>query len=200
MARPPFVLSRETEQAAINHAVRDAAKRKLLCEIVDLMLRVRESGKVSAADLAPIRAGFEASDEAVWSRAAGWLAKLCAFAPELSTVVEELSRHRSANVRFHLCASLDEFPRDVAVPYLRQFLNDASGRVRGTVPNLAVKARYSELLPDFERLLNQPKWKNQQEELKEAIALLRGEIYVRADGWKSRKLPDGGIEFSPPDM
>src|SRR5262245_53366930 len=117
MPRPPFVLSRETERAAIDRNTPDPAKRQMLYEMVDVVLRVRESGKVSSADLAPILAGMEDTYEVVWGRAAGWLAKLCAFAPELSACVEELSRHRSAVVRWHLCVSLDQFPREMAVAY-----------------------------------------------------------------------------------
>ena len=79
MPRPPFILSRETERAAIDRVIRAPTKRQMLYDMVDAILRVREAGTVSRADVAPILAGFEATDEAVWSRAAGWLAKLHAF-------------------------------------------------------------------------------------------------------------------------
>src|SRR5688572_9094879 len=95
MPRPPFILSREAERAAIDRVIRDPPKRRLLYEMVDAVLRVRESGAVTPAELAPIMAGFDATDEAIWGRAAGWLAKLHAFAPEVSTSLEELARGRS---------------------------------------------------------------------------------------------------------
>ena len=196
MPRPPFILSRETERAAIDRIIRDPGKRQMLYNMVDAVLRVRESGTVSPTEVAPILAGFEATDEAVWSRAAGWLAKLSAFAPELSAPLEELSRHRSADVRFNLCASLDRFPKEIAVAYLRRFLTDRSARIRGTVPNVAVKAGYAELIPDFETLLAEERDSERQLDLRQAIALLQGQTFER-DGWQVRKLANGNIEYSP---
>jgi len=195
MPRPPFILSRETERAAIDRVIRDSAKRQMLYDMVDAVLRVRETGKITPADLAPILGGFEATDEAVWSRAAGWLAKLCAFAPEPLASLEELSRHKRAVVRFNLCASLDHFPREIAVAHLRQFLNDRSARVRGTVPNIAVKVGYQELIPDFEALLVGESDSERRTDLEQAIALLRGQTFER-DGWQVRKLANGDIEYS----
>jgi hypothetical protein len=194
--RPPFILSRETERAAIDRVIRDSLKRQLLYDMVDAVLRVRESSAVTAADVAPILAGFEATDEAVWSRAAGWLALLHRFAPELSAALEQLAQHRSAVVRFNLCASLDRFPAEVAVPHLRRFLGDRSARIRDTVPTVAVKAGYQQLMPDFEAALKQERDSERQQDLKQAIALLRGETFQR-DGWQVRKLANGNIEYSP---
>jgi HEAT repeat protein len=94
-----------------------------------------------------------------------------------------------------LCASLDRFPQEIALRYLRRFLRDKSERVRGTVVNVAVKAGYVDLIPDFEALLKQPIESEHQEALKEAVALLRGETY-KGDGWQARKLSDGSIEYS----
>jgi hypothetical protein len=192
--RPPFILSRQTECAAIDRAVREPTKRQLLYEMVDAVLRVRESGLVSPRDLAPIISGFEATDVAVWSRAAGWLAKLCAFSPSLAATLDELARHRSAVVRFNLCASLDRFGPDVAVPHLRRFLTDRSARVRDMALNVAVKAGYSDLVADFEALLAQERDPERQKDIQQAIALLRGETFSR-DGWLIRKLADGNIEY-----
>jgi hypothetical protein len=195
MHRPPFILSRETECAAIDRVIRDPRKRQTLYDMLDAVLRVREAGKVSEADVAPILVGFEATDEAVWSRAAGWLAKLHAFAPELSASLEELSRHPNVVVRFNLCASLDRFQREIAVAHLRRFLNDRSARIRGTVPNIAVKAGYQELVPDFEALLADEHNRERRADLEQAIALLRGQTFER-DGWQVRKLANGKIEYS----
>ena len=194
MPRPPFVSARETERAAIDRATPDPAKRQMLYNMVDAVLRVRETGTVSPAEVAPIVAGFEATDEAVWGRAAGWLAKLHAFAPELSVCLEELARHRSAVVRLHLCACLDKFQKEIAIAYLRRFLSDRSVNIRGTVPNVAVKAGYRELIPDFEIALSAERNRERRENLRQAIALLQGRTFER-DGWQVRKLADGSIEY-----
>ena len=98
-------------------------------------------------------------------------------------------------MRFNLCASLDHFPREIAVAHLRQFLNDRSARVRGTVPNIAVKAGYQELIPDFEALLVGESDSERRTDLEQAIALLRGQTFER-DGWQVRKLANGDIEYS----
>ena len=195
MSPPPFILSRETERAAIDRVIRDPAKRQMLYDMVDAALRVRESGTASSAEVAPILAGFEATDEAVWSRAAGWLAKLHAFAPALSACLEELSHHQSAVVRFNLCASIDRFPKEIALAHLRRFLSDRSARIRGTVPNVAVKAGYGELIPDFEAMLATERDGERRTDLEQAIALLRGQSFER-DGRQVRKLADGSIEYS----
>ena len=195
MPHPPFILSRETERAAIDRVIRDPAKRQMLYEMVDAVLRSRESGAVSSAELSPILAGFEATDEGVWSRAAGWLAKLCAFAPELLPSLERLASHRLADVRFHLCASLDYFPKEIAVAYLRRFLRDKSARIRGTASNVAVKTGYRELIPDLEGLVREERDAERREDLRQTIALLRGESYAR-DGWQIRRLSKGDIECS----
>jgi hypothetical protein len=167
----------------------------MLYDMVDAILRVRESGKVLPTDVAPVLTGFESTDEAVWSRAAGWLAKLHAFAPELSASLEELSRHRSAVVRFNLCASLDRFPKEIAVAHLRRFLSDRSARIRGTVPNIAVKAGYRELIPDFETLLAEERDSERRLDLRQAVALLQGQTFER-NGWQVRKLANGNITYS----
>jgi HEAT repeat protein len=195
MPRPPFILSRESERAAIDRVIRDPAKRQMLYEMVDAVLRVRESGVVTPSYIAPILVGFEATDEAVWSRAAGWLAKLHAFDSALSTSLDELSRHRSAAVRFNLCASLDRFPKEIAVAHLRRFLSDKSARIRGTVPNVAVKAGYQELIPEFETLLAEESDGERRTDLEQAIALLRGQTFER-DGYQVRRLANGDIEYS----
>jgi hypothetical protein len=195
--RFPFAFSRETERAAIDRGIRDATKRQMAYEMVDAVLRVRESGAVTLADLAPIRAGLEASDEAVWGRAVGWLAKLHAFAPKLSEMLDEVVKDGSAAVRFHLCASLDRFPDDVAVPLLRQFLRDRSAKVRGTVMTVATKAHYRELLPDFETLLKQERDGEMRKNLQQALALLNGKSFTR-DGMLIRRLKNGDIEYEMP--
>jgi hypothetical protein len=190
----PFILSREAERAAIDHAIRDSKKRQMLYDMVDAVLRVRETRTVSPLELAPILGGFEATDEAVWGRAAGWLAKLHTFSPQ-PAALEELFHHRSANVRGHLCACLDDFPRETAVIYLRRFLTDKSARIRGTVQSVAVKAGYSELIPDFEAILATKREREHRVDLKQTIALLRGQTFAR-DGWRVRRLASGDIEYS----
>jgi HEAT repeat protein len=194
----PFILSREAERAAIDGVIRDPAKRRLLYEMVEAVLRVRESGAVTPVELAPIVAGFEATDEAVWSRAAGWLAKLHAFDPNVFTSLEELARHPRAVVRFNLCASLGRFPADVAVPLLRRFLSDKSARVRGTVLNVVVVAEFRQLIPDFEALLAQEHGPEVQQDIRQAIALLTGQSFTR-NGWVVRKLANGAIEYVQSD-
>jgi len=196
MPRPPFILSREAERAAIDRVIRDPTKQRLLYEMVDAVLRISELGTVSRSDLASILAGLEVKDEGVWGRATGWLAKLHAFSPDLSATVDELAHHRNAVVRFNLCASLDQFPAEVAIPHLRRFLSDRSARVRGAVLNVAVKAGYRQLIPDFEAFLAEESDAERQQDIRQAIALLRNESFVR-DGWQVRRLPNGDIESTP---
>jgi HEAT repeat protein len=98
-------------------------------------------------------------------------------------------------VRSNLCASLDCFPKEIAVAHLRRFLSDRSVRIRGTVPNVAVKAGYQELIPDFEAMLGTERDSERRTDLEQAIALLRGQSFER-DGWRVRKLASGDIEYS----
>jgi hypothetical protein len=195
MPKLPFIFSRETEYNAIDSYVRDPAKRLLLRQMVDAVLRVRETGAVTPAELTPILAGFEAKNESVWSNAAGWLAKLQGFAPELAPALEELSRHPSAAVRFRLCASLDRFPPEVAVPHLRTLLADRSARVRGTAVNVAVSQGWHQLIPDLEARLAQERNAERRLDLQQAIALLQGKTFTHGNT-QVRKLPGGDLEFS----
>jgi len=79
---------------------------------------------------------------------------------------------------------------------LRRFLRDKSARIRGTVPNVAVKAGYREMIPDFETLLAEERDSERQLDLRQAISLLQGQTFER-DGWQVRKLANGNIEYSP---
>jgi hypothetical protein len=196
MSRPPFIFSRETERAAIDRAVRDPVKRELLYAMVDAVLRVRETSTITPTEMAPIIAAFKAADEALWGRAARWLAKLHAFLPSVATTIEALSQDRDATVRWHLCASLNLFPADLAVPFLRRFLSDKSARVRSTVLTIAVVGDFRALLPDLESWLLLEKKTETREDINEAIALLRDGKHIR-DGTEIRRLPDGQLEYIP---
>src|SRR5262245_46594374 len=155
MARPPFIFSRETERTHIDRAMRDPAKRALLYEMVDAVLRVNETGKITEAELTPIRAGLQSSDERVWGRAGGWLSKLHTYAPETASAIDELASHRSAHVRFRLCGSLSErrFADSFVLPLLRRFLNDRSARVRDMAVGVCLRRQLKELLPELEAML-----------------------------------------------
>ena len=139
MGRLPFIFSRETECAAIDRSVRDAKKRALLHEMVDVVLRVRETGQISLQEIGPVLEGLEARDEAVFARAAGWLAKLYRFDPNLDECLGRLSSDKRVVVRRNLCACQNYFPKEVAVPLLRKFARDANARVRGTARAVAVQ-------------------------------------------------------------
>jgi len=108
MPGPLFILSREKERAAIDRVTFDPAGRELLYEMIEAVWKARESGRVTDLELIPIRKGFLAPEEGIWSRAGGWLAKLVNFAPELVYVVDDLAAHRSEAVRCRLCASLTD--------------------------------------------------------------------------------------------
>jgi hypothetical protein len=196
MPRPPFIQSRETERAAVDQLTRDPAKRQLLYGMIDAVLRIRESGTASQADLLPILRGFEAGEEAVWSSAGGWLAKLHAFAPELSSVLDHLAHHKNATVRRNLCASLNRFPPDVALSHLKRFLTDRSRRVRGFALGVSLRAGYRQLIPDFEAQLERTTDADEREDIEQAIALLRGETFTR-DGMKIRRLDNGDLDCAP---
>lgn len=200
MPCPPFILSRETERAAIDRVIRDPAKRQLLYDMVDAVLRVRESGKVTEAELVPIRAGFDSPNEGVWGRAGGWLAKIVAFAPETVSLVQGLASHRSAGVRFRLCASLSEsrFSDAVVLPLLRRLLTDRSKRVRDTAAGVCLRRQITDLLPELESELAGEREPGRRHDLERAIALIKGEAYVEATGrYITRRTADGNIESSP---
>ena len=197
MPRPPFILSRETERAAIDRVIRDAAKRQLLYDMVDAVLRIRESGKVTEAELASIRAGFDSPDEAVWDRAGGWLAKIVAFAPETVSVVEELASHRSAGVRFRMCASLSDsrFSDAVVLPLLRRLIIDRSEKVRDMVAGVCLRRQITNLLPELESELAAEREPRRRRDLERTIALVKGEEYVEpGGGYITRRTANGGIE------
>jgi hypothetical protein len=190
MPKLPFAFIRETERAAIERAIRDPAKRQLCYDMVDAVLRVRETARVTEAELAPIIEGLAASSEAVWDRARGWLAKLHGFDPSLSTAIERLANDPRATVRWHLCAGLKKFPRELSTRLLRQFLSDRGAKIRGTAVTATIAGNHYELLPDLNTLLANEANPERQEDLKEAIALLEKHSHVR-DGMEVRRIKDG---------
>jgi hypothetical protein len=193
MPRLPFIFARDTERAAVDAAVRARAKRKILYDMIDAVLRVNQTQQLTPADLKPVLRGFRFSDEAVWSRAAFWLAKLYAFDPGISADIDQLSTHHLPTVRFNLCCSLSRFPKALALPILRRLLYDKSLRVRRAVLGMAVQLRYNELIPDLQRRLKQEKLAPRRRNLVEAIAWLQGKSFA-LDGVKVRVLPNGDIE------
>jgi len=155
MANTVFILSREKERAAIDRVTSNPARQELLYKMVDAVWRVRETGSVTEEELSPIREGFQSDSEIVWSRAAGWLAKLVEFAPEITSVVAELAAHRSPEVRCRLCASLAD-PRysDVLIlPRLKRLLGDSNDEVRDMAVQICLKRRPAKLLPTLEAAL-----------------------------------------------
>src|SRR5687768_14738828 len=150
----PFIFSRETERAAIDRVFHEPAKKQILYEMIDAVIRVNQTRCVTPSDLAPILAGFEFTDEGVWSRAAGWLAKLHAFDPRITANLHDLSRNPSAIVRLNLFRSLDRFPKGAVLPLLRNFINDRSSRVRQAVLGVAMIQNYPELLPALQTRRN----------------------------------------------
>jgi hypothetical protein len=195
MQRKPFILSREAERATVDRGVRDPKKRQLLYEMIDAVLRVCETEKISESEIRPILAGFDVTDEAVWSRAAGWLAKVHAYSPDVSAILDQLAAHSNATVRWRFCASLGRFPKDTAIPFLKRFLRDRSNRIRGTVTTVTTAKDYKEMITDFESMLKEEENEEQRVELRQAIALLRGETFER-DGMLVKRLPNGDLEYS----
>jgi hypothetical protein len=179
MPRPLFILSRERERAAIDGVTFDPVKRELLYQMVEAVWTVRETGKFTEAELAPIRAGFLAPEESVWSRAGGWLAKLVEFAPELTRVVDELAGHRNELVRTRLCAVLADrrFPDILIWPRLKRFLTDRSELVRDMAVRVCIKRQGIKMVPALEAALEAEQDPQRQDRLKMAIALIKGEPY-----------------------
>lgn len=178
-----FILSREKERANIDGATYDLNKRELLYQMVDAMLNVRETGQVTEADLAPIRAGFLVTEESVWGRAGGWLAKLVNFSPELITVVDELAVHPQEAVRSRLCATLlDPHFSDVLIwPRVKRFLADPSPQVREMAVRLCIKRRNPRMIPALESALEIEPDDARRRRLQMAISLIKGEPYWLRD-------------------
>jgi HEAT repeat protein len=193
MPRLPFIFARETERAAVDAATRIRAKRNALYEMIDAVLRVNQTQKITPAGLKPILRGFKFTDEAVWSRAAFWLAKLYSVDPAISADIDQLASHRMPIVRFTLCSSLGRFPKAIAVPILRRLLFDKSLRVRRAVLGIAIHDRHTELIPDLQRLLKHEKFATRRRSIREAIAWLGGKSFS-LDGLKVRVLENGDIE------
>lgn len=174
-----FILSRDKERAAINRATSSLEKQELLYKMVDAVWQVRETGSVTEAELEPIRAGFLCDDEIVWGRAAGWLAKLVEFAPEITAVVAELSAHRSAAVRYRLCASLNDsrYPDALILPRLKRLLADRDAEVRDMAAQVCLHRRPAKLLPTLEAALGAEQDVSRRRRLKMAIAFIKSEPY-----------------------
>jgi len=183
MSRPLFILSLGKERADIDGVTFDPTKRALLYEMVEAVWRVRTTGEVTGAELSPIRKGFWIPEEAVWSRAGGWLAKLVDFAPELTKVVDELASHRNEEIRSRLCATLIDrhYPDNFVWPRLKRFINDRSELVRDVAVRVCIKRQGVKMVPALEAALDAEQDNGRRKRLQMAIALLKGEPYWLTD-------------------
>jgi len=179
MSNTLFILSREKERAAVDGATFDQSKRELLYQMVDAVWAARENGKVGQAELSPIRKGFLAPEEGVWSRAGSWLAKLVEFAPELTAVVDELATHSDEHVRSRLCASLNDrhYPDTLVWPRLKRLLADRSELVRDAAVRVCIQRHNLKMIPSLEAALDDEQNPKRRARLQMAIALIRGEPY-----------------------
>jgi hypothetical protein len=184
MSRPLFILSREKERAVIDGVTFDPARRELLYEMVEAVWRARETGRVTEAELMPIRKGFTMPEEGVWSRAGGWLAKLVEFAPELTRVVDELATHPDEAIRSRLCATLTDrhYPDGFIWPRLRRFLTDPSTGVREMAVRVCIKRQGTKVVPALEAALDAEQDESLRHRLEMAIALIKGEPYWLTGG------------------
>jgi len=179
MSHTLFILSREKERAAVDGATFDQTKRELLYQMVDAVWAAREHGQVTEAELAPIRKGFHAPEEGVWSRAGAWLAKLVEFAPEVTKVVDELATHNNEHVRSRLCATLNDrhYPDVLVWPRLKRFLADRSELVRDAAVRVCIQRHNLKMIPALEAALDAEPNPKRRKRLQMAIALIRGEPY-----------------------
>src|SRR5262245_41340785 len=152
MSHPLFILPRDKERAAVDGATLDPASRDLLYQMIDAVLMVKERERVTEYELAPIRNGVFSEDENVWVRAGGWLAKLVDYAPELTSVVEELLMHHDDAVRYRVCAALaDRHIADPLVwPRLKRALSDRSEDVREMAIKVCIKRQNPRMLAPLE--------------------------------------------------
>ena len=144
--------------------------------MVESVSIVRERERVTELELTPIRNGFFSEDETVWSRAGGWLAKLVDFAPELTSVLDELIMHRDEAVRTRACAALaDRHIADALVwPRLKRALADRSGNVREVAIRVCIKRPNPRMLPPLEAAFNEEADELRRERLQMAVSLVRG--------------------------
>ena len=176
MSRPLFILSREKECSLIDAATLDPISRDLLYQMVDA---VTERESVTMLELAPIWHGFMSDEEAVWTRAGIWLARLVDYSPELTSVVDELLIHRDDAVRYRICAALADkhIPDAIVWPRLKRALSDRSEQVREMAIKVCIKRQNPRMLPPLEAAYQAEPDENRRERLKMAISLIRGEAF-----------------------
>jgi len=179
MSRPLFILSRDKERSLIDAATLDPINRDLLYQMVDAVLTVRERESVTVVELAPIWNGFLSEDEAVWTRAGAWLAKLVDYSPELISVVDELLIHADEAVRSRICAALADkhIPDSIVWPRLKRALADRSEQVRETAIKICIKRQNPRMLPPLEAAYQAEPDERRRERLQLAISLIRGEAF-----------------------
>ena len=179
MSRPLFILSREKERSMVDAAILNPISRDLLYQMIDAVLTVKERGSVTMYELASIWHGFMSEEEAVWTRAGGWLAKLVDYSPELTSVVDELLSHQNDVVRTRICAALADkhFPDTIVWPRLKRSLSDRSEQVREMAIKVCIKRQHPRMLPPLEAAYQTEQDESRRERLQMAISLIRGEAF-----------------------
>jgi hypothetical protein len=179
MSRPLFILSREKERSLVDAATLDSINRDLLYAMIDAVLTVKERESVTVVELAPIWNGFFSEDEAVWTRAGSWLARLVDYSPELTSVVDELLIHQDDAVRYRICAALADkhIPDSIVWPRLKRALADRSEPVREMAIKVCIKRQNPRMLPPLEAAYQAEQDEARRERLQMAISLIRGEAF-----------------------
>jgi hypothetical protein len=121
---------RESEKSRAVEYVRDPAERPFVETLIDAIHDVLDG----TGDIALVRPllerGFAEGGAGVWEQCGVWLRKLSAEHPALLDLWQQLSRHRSAVVRFRLAAHLSDMPATLASELGEQLLADRSAKVR----------------------------------------------------------------------
>jgi hypothetical protein len=195
--KPPlWSFDRKTEVEAVDRHTRSAKYRQVCYDVIDAVLEIRATGRMTPAHLQTFVRALESPPRAsdiVWSSGAKRLAECAHHFPEAGEALVALGNHRRAGVRLNVLAAVQYGPpRDVALALLRRGIRDEDAKVREQAVTEAWRDGAKEILPDLEERLRVEADEQARESLEFAIAFIREGRAIR-NGWETRRMPNGEI-------
>lgn len=148
-----FSFSREVEMGLFEETVTDPADRRALAELIDAFLEICRDQAVSDETLRKVARAARHTSPYVRGVGITRLAVLTHYFAEAVTVMEQVSRDESEDVRLYACSALANTPEHVAAPLVARAIEDGSWKVRKAAAQAAGAIASADLIPVLGRRL-----------------------------------------------
>lgn len=169
-----------------------------LVRAIEAYEMIHQTGRATPELLAPIVAAASSPRRLVLNNAVPLLSRLIGPFAEARDAVASMAQDSRCHVRFNAMACLDiSAPPALALPLLRQGLQDRSARVREKAACQASRLRIRELIPDLEQAESRERNVPTKESITFSLKLLRDGYILKPDSeggfWITIPTNNGGF-------